>query len=95
MSSMKGGLRSSRFLFNLTKKFSTDFVKMLAQVEKYTNAEEAMAARKEAAPNRLEGREKQRRDAPIDERWLTRPKGPLRTPPQKFHEYMPLSVPQS
>ena len=63
---MKGGPRSSRFLFNLEKKIFTNFAEMLAQAKKYANAKEDMVTRKEAAPSRPEGREKLR-DMPTDE----------------------------
>ena len=35
MSAMKSRLRPSRFLFSLEKKFSADYVEMLARVEQY------------------------------------------------------------
>ena len=50
MSAMKGILKPSIFLFNLEKKFSTSFSKMLSRAKKYANVEEAFLARKTSAP---------------------------------------------
>ena len=71
MSTMKGGLKPSRFLFSLEKRFSASFTKMLFRAEKYVNAEEVIVARKDAAPSQPEGREKRRRKTPTDEGRLT------------------------
>ena len=51
MSTMKCALKCSRFLFNLKKKFSTSFSKMLSCIEKYANTEETFLVRKASAPS--------------------------------------------
>ena len=46
MTAMKGGLKPSRFLFSLEKRFPVDYAEMLSRADKYANAEEAMASEK-------------------------------------------------
>ena len=93
MAAMKGGLRFSRFFFSLEKRFSTDYTEMLARAEKYANAKEAMAARKETSSHQAEKRDKRKREEPTDEGRASRPKNSL--PPRKFQKYTPLNLPQS
>ena len=62
MSAMKGGLRPSRFLFSLEKKFFTDFTKILAWAKKYANTEEVMVVRKDLSTSRAEKGNKRRRE---------------------------------
>ena len=47
MKAIKDGLRPSRFLFSLEKRFFADYAKMLSQAEKYANVEKAMASRRD------------------------------------------------
>ena len=47
MMAMKDGLRPSRFLFSLEKRFPMDYAEMLSRVDKYVNAKEAMASKRE------------------------------------------------
>ena len=47
MVAMKGGLRPSKFLFNLEKRFSVDYAEMLSWSKKNSNIEEAMASRRD------------------------------------------------
>ena len=47
MTAMKGRLKPSKFLFSLKKKFSVDYVEMHSRADKYANAEEAMASKRE------------------------------------------------
>ena len=49
MTAMKDGLRPSRFLFSLEKRFPVDYAEMLSLADKYVNAEEAMASKREPA----------------------------------------------
>ena len=72
-----------------------DYAKMLVLAEKYANAEEAMVARKETAPNWAEKKEKRKREEPSDESQASWPKSYSNLPPQKFQEYTPLSALQS
>ena len=66
MSTMKDRLRHSIFIFNLKKKFPADDAELLTRAEKYSNAEEAMAARRDALTNRVERGNKRRREEPSD-----------------------------
>ena len=91
MTAMKEGLKPSRFLFSLEKKFTVDYAEMLAQAEKYANAEEAMAARKETSLSRTKKRDKRKREEPVEELRAPRPRNLL--PPWKFQEYTPLNLP--
>ena len=43
---MKGGLRPSRFLFNLEKRFPADYTEILSREDKYANIEEAMTSKR-------------------------------------------------
>ena len=61
---MKDGLRPSTFLFNLEKRFSTDYAEILSRVEKYANAEEAMVARKDIASSYAKKNDKRSREKP-------------------------------
>ena len=47
MMAMKDGLRPSRFLFSLKKRFSMDYAEMLSRADKYANIEEAMTSKRE------------------------------------------------
>ena len=47
MTAMKDGLRPSKFLFSLKKSFPMDYAEMLSRADKYANAEEAMASKRE------------------------------------------------
>ena len=60
MSAMKGGLKPSRFLFSLEKRFLTSFIEMFFWVEKYANAEEAISARKTLVPGPSDKKEKEK-----------------------------------
>ena len=93
MTAMKGGLKTSRFLFSLEKRFPADYAEMLARAEKYANAEEAIAARKETSSSRPEKREKRKREEPVEEVRAPRPRSLL--PPRKYQEYTALNQPQS
>ena len=93
MTTMKGGLKTSRFLFSLEKRFPADYAEMLARAEKYANAEEAMAARKDTSSSRPEKREKRKRKEPVEEVRAPRPRSLL--PPRRYQEYTALNQPQS
>ena len=84
MIAMKDRLKPSRFLFDLEKSFFADYVEMLSWVEKYANAKEAMAFRKETASNRTEKKEKRKREEPSEEIWASRSKKSSNLPPHKF-----------
>ena len=94
MIAMKGGLRPFIFFFSLKKRFPTDYMEMLVRAEKYANAEEGMAVRKEAVPNRAKKKEKRKREDLSDKGRAPQPKNSSSLPPQKFKEYIPLSAPQ-
>ena len=57
MIAMKDGLKPSRFLFSLEKRFHVDYIEMLSRADKYANNEEAMALEKRTyhPPNLTEG----------------------------------------
>ena len=95
MSTMKDGLRSSRFLFNMEKKFPIDYVEMLTRIEKYANAEEAMAARRDSLTSRAKKENKRKKEESSDRDRPIRPRDSSRYQPQKFHEHTLLRVPQS
>ena len=61
MSTIKDGLRPSRFFFSMKKKFSADYVKLLTRAEKYAKAEEAMVAKRDAPTNQAKRENKRRR----------------------------------
>ena len=81
MRMMKGGLKPSRFLFSLEKRFLTDYAEMLVRAEKYANAEEAMTARKETPSNQAEKKDKRKREKPSEENQPPRPKNSSNLPP--------------
>ena len=47
MTAMKDGLRPSKFLFSIKKRFLMDYAEMLSRADKYVNVEEAMASKRE------------------------------------------------
>ena len=51
MTVMKSRLSPFRFLFDLENRFPINYDEMLSRVEKYANAEEAMACRRELLAN--------------------------------------------
>ena len=57
---MKGGLKPSRFLFSLKKRFPASFAKMLSWAEKYANTEKAMSTRKTSTPGLSDKKEKEK-----------------------------------
>ena len=61
MSTMKGSLKPSRFLFSLEKRFPTCFAEMLSRAEEYTNAR-AHVGEKELSsqPTQKEGKEEEK-----------------------------------
>ena len=65
MMAMNGGLRPSMFLFSLKKRFSMDYAEMLFRVDKYANAEEAMASKRELTVSQPDKGGKRRRDKSI------------------------------
>ena len=87
MSAMKGSLRPSRFLFSLKKQFPTNFAEMLAQDEKYANAEEAMSM-----TSQPEKKEKRRRKEPSSDDRPIRTRSLIKPPSSKFHNYAPLNT---
>ena len=95
MMPMKGGLKPSRFLFTLEKRFPTCFAEMLSQAEKYVNAEEAMSAMRSSAPNQPEKKEKEKRkrEEPPSNDHLNHVRGSAKPPSSKFHNYAPLNAP--
>ena len=92
MMAMKGGLKPSRFLFSLEKRFSVDYAKMLSRADKYANAEEAMVSKREPTIPRSDKGGKRRRDKPTERDRPVRPRGPFQP---WFEEYTLLVVPQS
>ena len=60
MSTMKGSLKPSRFLFSLKKWFPTSFAEMLSRIEKYVNIEEAMSVQRTSAPSSSDKKEKKK-----------------------------------
>ena len=102
MSTMKGGLWPSRFLFSLERKFPTDYTEMLSQAEKYANAEEAFLTRKASAPSpsnkkkrKEREKEKRKREEPPSNDSSTQVRGSLKSPSLRFHNYISLNAPRS
>ena len=99
MLAMKDGLKPSRFFFSLEKQFPASFVEMLSRAEKYTNAEEAMSARRNSAPNpsdkKEKEKEKRKREEPSSNDRSSQVRGSVKPPSPKFHNYAPLNTSQS
>ena len=96
MSTMKGGLRPTRFSLSLEKWFSTSFIEMLARAEKYANAEEAMSTKRSLATLQFDKKEKEKskREEPSSNDHLSQVRGSTKPPLPKFHNYTPLNAPQ-
>ena len=77
MTAMKDGLRPSKFLFSLKKRFPMDYAKLLSRADKYANAEEAMASKREPTTPRPDKEGKRRRDEPIEQDWPVQPRRPF------------------
>ena len=73
MTTMKGGLKPSRFLFNLEKRFPADYAEMLSRADKYANAKEAMASKREPVTPRPDRGGKRQRDEPTERDRSIRP----------------------
>ena len=67
MTTIKGGLRSFRFLFSLEKRFLADYAKMLSWVEKYANIKEVMGSRRDPIADRADRGDKRQRDEPNEQ----------------------------
>ena len=74
MFAMKDRLRPSRFLFSLKKIFSSKYVEILSQAKKHANFEKAIVARKETSSDRVERKNKRRREEPFDRGRSIQPK---------------------
>ena len=90
MLAMKDGLKPSRFFFSLEKWFPTSFPEMLSRADKYVNAEEAMASKRESNTSQADRGGKRRRDEPNEQDQPIQPWGLFQ--PQ-FEAYTPLTVP--
>ena len=92
MSGMKGGLKPSRFLFSLKKRFPSSFPEMLFWAEKYANAKEAMSAKRSSATPQSDKKEKKKRkrEEPSTGDRSNQVRGSARPPSPKFHNYAPL-----
>ena len=95
-------LKPSRFLFNMEKKFSTSFFKMLSHAEKYANIEEAFLAKKTSTPGPSEKekekereKDKRKREEPPSNDSLVQARDSSKSFTPRFHNYTFLNGPRS
>ena len=102
MSTIKGVLKPSKFLFSLEKKNFTSFFEMLICAEKYANAKESFLAKKTLAPGPSEKekekerkKDKRKREEPLGNNGSAQVRDSLKSSTLRFHNYTSLNTPRS